>query len=226
MRVLIVEDETDIASNMVDYLEGKGHAVDSAADGISGMHLAVSNDYDVILLDLNLPGMDGLTLCQKLRQEAKRDTPVLILTARDTLDDKLKGFTTGADDYLVKPFALAEVEARMIALDKRYKGQVAPQMLQVGDIVFDPQTLQVRRKGRLVKLPRKCLQLLQMLMSNPDRVLRHSDLETEIWGDTLDSNDTLRSHMHTLRRALTHSGETDPIQTVHGIGYRIAIEDE
>ena len=112
MRILIIEDDRAIASNLYDFLEARGHSVDAAADGITGLHLAVTQQFDGILLDLGLPGTDGITLCRKLRQEAHLDTPVLMLTARDTLEDKLKGFDCGADDYLVKPFALKEAHAQ------------------------------------------------------------------------------------------------------------------
>lgn len=120
MRILIIEDDSTIATNLYDYLEVHGHSVDAAGDGIPGLHLAVTQKFDGILLDLNLPGMDGMTLCRKLRKEADNDTPVLMLAAKDTLDDKLKGFDCGPDDYLVKTFALKEVEARLVAMNKRH----------------------------------------------------------------------------------------------------------
>ena len=113
MRILVIEDNSDIAANLGDYLEDRGHTVDFAADGVTGLHLAVVHDFDAIVLDLNLPGMDGLEVCRKLRNEARKQTPVLMLTARDTLDNKLAGFDSGADDYLIKPFALQEVEVRL-----------------------------------------------------------------------------------------------------------------
>ena len=119
MRILVVEDNRDIAANLGDYLEERGHTVDYAADGVTGLHLAVVNNFDAIVLDLNLPGMDGLEVCRKLRNEGRKQTPVLMLTARDSLDSKLSGFDSGADDYLVKPFALQEVEARLAVHARR-----------------------------------------------------------------------------------------------------------
>jgi DNA-binding response OmpR family regulator len=110
MRILVIEDNSDIAANLGDYLEDRGHTVDFAADGVTGLHLAVVHEFDAIVLDLNLPGMDGIEVCRKLRNEARKQTPVLMLTARDSLDNKLAGFDSGADDYLIKPFALQEVE--------------------------------------------------------------------------------------------------------------------
>lgn len=222
MRILIVEDDKTIATNLYDYLQGRGHVVDAAADGVTGLHLAVTQPFDAIVLDLNLPGMDGITLCRKLREDAKRDTPVLMLTARDTLDDKLEGFAQGADDYLVKPFSLREVEARLSALHKRHAGRMAPRELKVGDLTFDPRTLSVRFAGAAVKLPPKGIRLLELLMSEPGRVFSRAELETAVWGDAQPTSDTLRSQMHILRRALSAAGGFDPIETVHGLGYRLA----
>jgi DNA-binding response OmpR family regulator len=221
VRLLIIEDDPAIAVNLYDYLEGRGHVVDAAADGVTGLHLAVTGGFDAIVLDLGLPGMDGLTLCRKLRDDARNDTPVLMLTARDTLGDKLEGFARGTDDYLVKPFALKEVEARLSALHKRRWGRVAGKPLAAGDIVFDPRSLVVRFRGNEVKLPPKCIRLLETMMAEPGRVFSRADLETAVWGDGLQTSDTLRSHMHVLRRELTQAGGYDPIENVHGLGYRL-----
>lgn len=221
MRILIIEDDPAIAANLYDFLEARGHSVDAAADGVTGLHLAVTQRFDAILLDLGLPGMGGMALCRKLRDQAHVDTPVLMLTARDTLDDKLKGFAHGADDYLVKPFALKEVEARLLALHKRHSGKVTSRALQVNDLVYDPKTLSVRFAGAEIKLPPKCMRLLELMMGEPGRVFSRKELEAEIWGDTQKTSDTLRSHMHVLRRALSQAGGRDPIETVHGIGYRL-----
>jgi DNA-binding response OmpR family regulator len=221
VRVLIIEDDPAIATNLYDFLEARGHTVDSAGDGVTGLHLAVTGGFDAIVLDIGLPGIDGMSLCRKLREDAHNDTPVLVLTARDTLQDKLEGFARGADDYLVKPFALKEVEARLTALHKRRAGRVANQALTVGELVFDPKSVTVRLRGQEVRLPPKCVRLLETLMSQPDRVFRRRELETEVWGEEQETSDTLRSHMHVLRRELQRVGGYDPIKTIHGIGYRI-----
>lgn len=221
MRVLIIEDDPAIATNLYDFLEARGHTVDAAGDGVTGLHLAVTGGFDAIVLDIGLPGIDGMSLCRKLREDAHNDTPVLVLTARDTLQDKLEGFARGADDYLVKPFALKEVEARLTALHKRRAGRVANQALTVGELVFDPKSVTVRLRGQEVRLPPKCVRLLETLMSQPDRVFRRRELETEVWGEEQETSDTLRSHMHVLRRELQRVGGYDPIKTIHGIGYRI-----
>lgn len=220
MRILIIEDDPGIASNLYDWLEARGHLVDAAADGVTGLHLAVTQEFDAILLDLNLPGMDGLSLCRRLREDAGRDTPILMLTARDTLEDKLQGFAQGADDYLVKPFSLKEVEARLIALHRRHSGRVARE-LRAGDLRFNLNTLEIGFAGKAVKLPPKCIRLLETLMAQPNRVFTRSELEIAVWGEEQETSDTLRSHMHILRRALTQAGGYDPIETVHGMGYRL-----
>jgi DNA-binding response OmpR family regulator len=187
--------------------------------------MAVAETWDAILLDLSLPRMDGLTLCRKLREEARRDTPVLMLTAKDALDDKLAGFVHGADDYLVKPFSLREVGARLGALIKRYRGEVATQELRFSDLRLDLTTLTVERAGRVIKLQPKGLQLLRILMQSPGRVFGRTELEKEVWGDQLPDSDTLRAHIYTLRKALTLPGETELIETVHGLGYRLVVRD-
>lgn len=226
MRVLIIEDDPVIAANLYDFLEGRGHHVDAASDGVTGLHLAVTGGFDAIVLDLGLPGMDGLTLCRKLRDEAGNDTPVLMLTARDTLEDKLAGFSRGADDYLVKPFALKEVEARLAALEKRRGGRVAGKTLTAGDLSLDPRTLHIRIRGKDVKLPPKCIRLLEALMAEPGRVFSRKELETLVWGEEQNTSDTLRSHMHVLRRELVQAGGYDPVENVHGLGYRLVPRDE
>ena len=221
MRILIVEDDATIATNLYDYFEAHGHSVDAAGDGVTGLHLAVSQAFDVIVLDLGLPGMDGLSLARKLREEAHIETPILMLTARDTLNDKLEGFSRGADDYLVKPFSLKEVEARLTAMHRRNSGRVTPRLLECGQLTLDPKTMAVNFSGNEVKLPPKCLRILELLMREPGRVVSRDEIERLVWGETQETSDTLRSHLHTLRRALTAAGGHDPVETLHGIGYRL-----
>lgn len=219
MHILIIEDDLAIAANLYDFLESRGHTADAAANGVAGLHLAVTQRFDAILLDLGLPGMSGMTLCRKLRQESQIDTPILMLTARDTLEDKLAGFEHGADDYLIKPFALKEVEARLLAMHKRHIGKVANRTLEFDKLSFDPKTLSIRFESKNVKLPPKCIRLLALMMSEPGRVFSREELEMEAWEDIQETSDTLRSHMHILRRALMQAGGYDPIETVHGLGY-------
>jgi DNA-binding response OmpR family regulator len=221
VRILIIEDDRAIATNLYDFLSARGHAVDAAADGVTGLHLAVTQPFDAIVLDIGLPGMDGIKVCSKLRTDAQLDTPVLMLTARDTLQDKLKGFEHGADDYLVKPFALKELEARLTALHKRSSGRVTDKVLAAGDLTLDPRSLLVRFAGADVKLPPKCIRLLELMIAQPGRVFSRAELEQSVWGDTQETSDTLRSHMHIMRRALVEAGGYDPVETMHGLGYRL-----
>jgi len=224
MRILVIEDNQDIAANLGDYLEERGHTVDFAADGVTGLHLAVVNDFDAIVLDLNLPGMDGLEVCRKLRQDARKQTPVLMLTARDALTSKLEGFDAGADDYLVKPFALQEVDARLAVLLRRGKGPQS-RILNVADLEYNLDTLEVRREGRLLQLNPTALKILQSLMESSPSVVTRQELETRVWGEELPDSDSLRVHIHGLRAAVDKPFPKPLIQTRHGIGYRIADPD-
>jgi DNA-binding response OmpR family regulator len=220
MRVLIIEDNPDIAANLGDYLEDHGHTVDFAGDGITGLHLAVVNDFDSIVLDLALPGMDGLEVCRKLRSEAGKETPVLMLTARDRLEDKLAGFDTGADDYLVKPFELQEVEARLNVLAGRGRRRNRRE-LKVGDLKFNLDTLSVNREGEEIYLNPIGLKLLQCLMGSSPNVVSRAELEMEVWGEEMPDSDSLRVHIHSLRSAIDKPFSSNMIQTRHGIGYRL-----
>ncbi|NVJ61499.1 MAG: response regulator transcription factor [Gammaproteobacteria bacterium] len=221
IRLLIVEDNRDISENIAEYLEKYNYVLDFAYDGISAMHLALTNPYDVIVLDIMLPGMDGLSFSKKLRTDAKVETPVLMLTARDTLNDKLKGFEAGADDYLVKPFALQELHARLQALYKRISGKTS-NILSVGDLTMNKSTLQVHRAGQRIDLNPACMKLLQRLMEEAPSVVTRDDLETLLWADEPPDGDALRSHLYKLRQAIDRPFESSLIHTVHRIGYRIA----
>lgn len=220
MRILIVEDTRDIAENIADFLEPKGHELDFAADGVTGLHLAVTRPFDVIVLDLNLPGIDGITLCRKLRREAHVTTPVLMLTARDRLDDKLEGFDAGTDDYLVKPFSMKEFEARLHALVKRGAPGTS-RVLGVGDLEFNLDTLQARRAGKPLDLNPIQRKLLELLLQNTHRVVTREELERHIWGDALPDRDVLRTHIYGLRHAIDRTFATKLLHTVHGTGYRL-----
>ena len=220
MRVLIIEDNPDIAANLGDFLEDHGHTVDFAGDGVTGLHLAVVNDFDAIVLDLALPGMDGLELCRRLRADADKDTPVLMLTARDRLQDKLAGFEMGADDYLVKPFELQEVEARLKVLASRGRRRLRRE-LKVGDLVFNLDTLAVNRAGTDIYLNPIGLKLLQILMESSPNVVSRNELEMEVWGEEMPDSDSLRVHIHSLRSSIDKPFGSSMIQTRHGIGYRL-----
>ena len=223
--VLIVEDNRNISEMVGEYLESRGFEIDYAADGLDGYRLASENVYDAIVLDLMLPRLDGIEVCRRLRQEHKRATPVLMLTARDTLDDKVRGLEAGGDDYLVKPFAIQELEARVRALIRRERRQVSPEVLKVGDLVMDTATLRVTRAGQELTLSPIGLKLLNILMRDSPRVVSRRDIEREIWGDALPDSDTLRSHLYNLRRVIDKPFPVQLLHTIHSAGYRLAEPD-
>jgi len=221
MNILLIEDNRDLANNLFDYFEARGHAMDMAADGISGLHFAATNQYDALLLDVMLPGMDGLTLCKRLR-EAGKQIPILMLTARDSLDDKIAGLEAGADDYVVKPFALREVDARLNALIRRSVVRDTGSKLQVGDLSFDTGTFKVMRGERSIELPPVPLKLLEILMRQSPRVLPRAEIERAIWGDSPPDSDALRAHLYILRNAIDKSPDKPLLKTLRGIGYQIS----
>lgn len=225
LRILVVEDNVDIAENIGDYLEAQGHIMDFAMDGIGGLHLAITQKYDVLILDIMLPGMDGITLCNKLREAGGKQTPVLMLTARDTLSNKLEGFKAGADDYLIKPFALQELEARIKALTKRAEIVEKP-VLHVADLELDTGSMKVSRAGKPIDLNRACLKILQMLMQAYPNVVPRNEIEDTLWGDMPPGSDSLRSHIYILRRAIDKPFEQALLETVHGVGYRLVNPNE
>ncbi len=219
--ILLVEDNRGIAEMVGEFLERRGFSVDYASDGVTGLHLAVTNSYDVVVLDLMLPGMDGLDVCRKLRHDAKKPTPVLMLTARDTLDDKLVGLDAGADDYLVKPFEIRELEARVRALIRRDRRQVSTEVLRVADLVLDTATLRATRAGRDLLLSPIGIRLLTILMRESPRVVSRRDIEREVWGDLLPDSDTLRSHLYNLRKVIDKPFDKPLLHTIHSAGYRL-----
>lgn len=220
-RVLIIEDHKDIAEMLYDFFERRDYELDYASDGRMGFNLAGQNDYDIILLDLMLPEMDGLDVCRRLREECRNNTPILMLTARDTLQDKVIGLESGADDYLVKPFEILELEARIKALMRR-KGQIAQQeVLEVADLKLDTGTLDVTRGETPIYLSPIGLKILTILMKESPKVVSRNQLEHEIWGDILPDSDTLRSHMYNLRKQIDKPFEQALLQTIQSRGYRI-----
>lgn len=222
LSILIIEDNAQLAANLYDYLEGCGHVLDAAPDGLSGLHLASSKDYDAIVLDWNLPRLDGLTVLRRLRGEAKKKVPVIMLTARDQLADKIDGFESGLDDYLVKPVALPEIEVRLRALVARLRQSAAPEdILTVGDLTFHMGTMEIHRGARRIVLTRTGRRLLELLMRESPQVVGRAKLERAAWGEGVPGTDLLRSHMYVLRRALEQPPETTLLHTVPGTGYRL-----
>lgn len=224
MRILVIEDNRDILENVLDYLQLKGYSVDCAQDGLSGMHLATTIPFDLIVLDIMLPGMDGLQVCKRLREDARNEVPILMLTARDTLDDRLAGLRAGADDYLVKPFALSELVARIEAILRRSQGGKKRQ-LKVADLVYDLDTLDITRAGVPLKLNPLAMRLLAILMQKSPAVVRREVLEATLWGDESPESDSLRSHIHQLRQVVDKPFSAPLLHTLHGVGYRLAERD-
>lgn len=221
LRILLVEDNADIAGNVADYFEPLGHQLDFAMTGTLGLELASNGQYDVIILDLMLPGMDGLEVCRQIRQSAAAGVRLLMLTARDALDDKLAGFAAGADDYLVKPFSMRELEARLHALAARDERGGEEASLVVGPLRYDPLTLQASRDGVPLTLNPVQRRILTLLMRHTSRVVTRAELESHIWGQHPPAGDVLRSHIYTLRTIIDRPFAFPLLHTVHGAGYRL-----
>ncbi|MGW8391450.1 response regulator transcription factor [Pseudoduganella sp. HUAS MS19] len=217
LNILVVEDNQLLARNLADAFGGHGHAVDFAANGEHGLSLALEHPYDVLVLDLALPGIDGLEVCRQLRARLPRRLPVLMLTARDTLQDKLQGFDAGADDYLVKPFAMEELLARCQALALRHRDYA----LEVGGLRIDRRAQAVTRAGLPVRLQPAAYQLLLALAEAHPRVMTRSELTQVLWHDDPPDSDALRSHLYQLRQALDKPFARPMLLTVHGVGFRL-----
>ncbi|MFS8137207.1 MAG: response regulator transcription factor [Thermomonas sp.] len=219
LRVLIIEDQRDIAANIWDFLERRGYVVDHAVDGVTGLALALRGDLDLIVLDIGLPRLDGFALCRSLRA-SKSGVPVLMLTARDTLEDRLQGFAEGADDYLVKPFDMQELEVRLQALHRRTRTQ-PDQKLQAGELGYDPRSMIAVREGRQVPLTRLQGQVLSTLMKASPNVVQHHELLSAVWGDGAGDAAALHTHIYDLRALIDRPFGYAMIQSVRGMGYRL-----
>ena len=217
MRLLVVEDDPDLNRQLVTALQDSGYVVDSAKDGEEGHYLGDAEPYDAVVLDLGLPVIDGVSVLEKWRR-AGRKMPVLILTARDGVDDRIRGLDSGADDYLVKPADLHEVAARRRALVRRARGEASPQ-LRAGEIGLDPASREVTLRGVPVSLQPREFALLHELLLNAGRALSREQLEQRLyaWGEEVGSN-AVEVHVHRLRRKLG----PDAIRTVRGVGYLVA----
>jgi DNA-binding response OmpR family regulator len=222
MRLLIVEDNRNLVANLFEYLEARGHVVDAAPDGVTGLHLAASHHYDAVVLDWMLPRLDGCEVLRRLRNEAGSGVPVIMLTARDELPDKIAGFRAGADDYLTKPFDLEELELRLEALVARAGGARGSRLLQVEDLVLNLATLEASRGGTPLHLYPACRKILQVLMQASPAAVPRDRLEQALWGDSPPDGDMLRSHIYELRRAVDGPFARKLIHTLPRVGYRLA----
>ncbi|MCW8877763.1 MAG: response regulator transcription factor [Kangiellaceae bacterium] len=220
LHILVVEDQSSIAQNIADYMEIKGHTLDFAVDGKQGLSLALANYYDVIVLDLMLPAMDGWEVCRQIRTQATRSIPIIMLTARDSLGDKVKGFELGADDYLTKPFALEELEVRCVALSRRNQLQT-DHSISIGSLKIDRQKQIVSRNDKEIALHQIPYTILLTLAEAYPRVVSRSELCQRIWGDDLTESDSLRSHVYQLRQVIDKPFDKAIIKTVHGVGFSL-----
>jgi DNA-binding response OmpR family regulator len=222
-KVLIVEDDFDLAGNVVDYLSTRGYVVHHAMNGPLGLNALTEDSYDVILLDVRLPGMNGLSLCQYLRNELENPVPVLMITAADSIEDRLAGFNAGTDDYVVKPFALPEIEARLKALLRRASKALpgAGEIISYGDLVLDPGQMRATRAGVTLELTTMGFRILTILARQAPNVVHRSSLEATIWGDEPPGSDALRSHVFALRQALDRPFDHPMLRTIRGVGYQL-----
>lgn len=219
--ILLVEDHAELAATTGEFLELCGYIVDYANDGNSGLNLALTNSYDALILDIMLPGLNGYEICRKVRQEAGSDIPVLMLTARDQLEDKLEGFDTGADDYLIKPFDFEELDARLKSIIKRHKGDFSNKTLKIHDLELDPKTMKVTRAGNELKLSPTGLQILKVLMRRSPELVSREEIERELWGDLVPDSDVLRSHLYNLRKVIDKPFDCALLETVPSLGLKI-----
>jgi DNA-binding response OmpR family regulator len=220
LHILVVEDNAMLAHNLADGLEAQGHSADFAADGVLGLRLALANHYDLMILDLGLPGIDGLELCRRLREQSPRRIPVLMLTARDTLADKLDGFGSGADDYLVKPFAMEELLARCQVLSQRHTLN-QEHALSIGSLRIERRTRAVTRADQALELTPAGYQVLLALAEAHPRVLTRSELSHALWHGEPPDSDALRTHLYQLRQKLDKPFAQPMLVTVHGVGFRL-----
>lgn len=225
LNILLVEDQQSIACNISDYMEAKGHSFDFASQGKQGLTLALEHHFDLIILDLNLPKMDGLEVCQQIRKQANRHIPILMLTARDSIDDKVSGFTAGADDYLTKPFSLQELEVRCLALSRRHLLQTSD-ILTIGPLTIDRQRKQVSRDDKTLDLHAMGVRIITILAEAYPQVVSRSMLTQKLWGDEPTESDAMRSHLYQLRNILDKPFDYPILKTVHGVGVTLEVKNE
>ena len=220
----MVEDHFELASTVYEFLEQHGYVIDHARNLDAARNFLKNQHYHLVLLDINLPDGSGYDLCEWLRNEQALDVPVLMLTARDTLDDKLKGFTAGTDDYLVKPFDFNELVVRVRALIKRSLGEVSNRKLQIHDLILDSATQTIQRANQALELPPIQFKLLKILMRNSPNVITKQQIIMELWGDEEPESDALRSHIYNLRKVVDKPFQHKLIHTVSGVGLKIELQ--
>lgn len=224
LRVLLIEDQSDLAANVIDSFEGFGHAIDYASDGVSGVSLALSENFDVVILDVMLPKLDGWEVCREIRDKAVHRIPILMLTARDSLPDKLLGFESGADDYLTKPFALDELHARCHALARRPELHRSS-LIVIGSLNVDLRKREAVRGGVALNLTKKGFEILSTLAEVHPAAMTRSELVARIWGDEWPDSDALRSHIYAVRQELDKPFQRPMLKTIHGVGFQLEADE-
>ena len=219
LRMLLIEDHLQIAANIADYMENKGHIMDFAYNGEQGLDAAMKGTFDVIILDLNLPRMDGLEVCSRIRQGVNYQVAVIMLTARDSIKDKVSGFSQGADDYLTKPFSLEELEVRCVALVRRQ--QPVSALVQLGPLRIDKQRQLAYRQDQQLNLSTMGFKILCHLIEMHPHVVSRSELINVLWGDEPTESDAVRSHIYQLRCALDRPFAYPLLKTKHGVGFAL-----
>jgi DNA-binding response OmpR family regulator len=224
MKILLVEDDLDLAENVIDYLELQGHSVDYATSGEAAVEFLHDSHYESVILDINLPGIDGFEVCKLIRQKFHMGIPIIMLTARSMLSDKLEGFQSGTDDYLSKPFELAELKMRLEALEKRANKHMVMKFC-VEDLCVCPDEGTVIRGNKTILLPPICFTILLKLMENYPGIVTKDELEYAIWKDEPPLTGSLKVHLHTLRQLVDKPFEKQLLHSIRGRGYLISAEE-
>lgn len=223
-RILIVEDNEDVRRNIVEFLELKKFKTDNTDDGLKALGLTLVNSYDLILLDVMIPGLDGISVCEQLKKRMD-STPIIFLSAKDTVEDRINGLTVGADDYIVKTFSLSELLLRINAVLRRTKKELSP-FLTIGPLKLNAETKQVFRDDKEIRVNPTGFKILQFLMSKSPNIVSREELEKEIWGFNRVASDALRAQIHLLRQLVDKPFEKQLIHTRQGFGWSIKAEEK
>lgn len=226
IRLLIVEDNADLSANLAEFFESDEYVLDFAQDGLVALHLLAMNEYDVIVLDVMLPGVSGFTLCQRIRKDLGSSTPIILMTAKDQIEDKATGFEHGADDYLVKPFHLRELAMRIQSLHRRSAQQVQGHLLRAGPLTYQPGTLECTLGDKSLLLSGRSADIMQLLMRAYPQMVTYDQISQLLWGDKEVESQTLRTHVYLLRKQLQDALGDPLIKTLHGRGYRLQVSQE
>lgn len=226
LRVLIVEDNIALAQNLNDYFNCEHYILDFASDGLTALHLIANNNYDVIALDINLPGVSGFEICRRLRSDLQSNTPIIMMTASGDIESKVEGFEYGADDYIVKPFPLKELQLRIDALYKRSNG-CGTSIIKIENLTFNQGTLEVSLGGlQTIELSGMGAKIFEVIMNGYPNYIPYDELRHKLWGDRDIEVNVLRTHVYSLRKMLKEGLGQELIKTVHSRGYKLNFGDE